>query len=417
MKNKKIIAVLSLLLTLLLAVSACGGNTSTTTTAAPAAETEAPAAETEAAQAETEAAEEAVEAGDLKVGVVCSAAGQNDSGYNKAIVDKVNALADEKGFHAQIVEPTSGVPNAIETLAEDGYQLIFSMEYDFEALVNGVGGAKPLAEQYPDTTFVIFNDNPNLTEDGEVKHENVIAVLFNVNESSYLAGYLYGLVNESHDKLFSDDYKFISTDEARVAGFIGGTNSNGILVYSYAFMQGINDAAAETDVTYDYYAKYDAGFTDSALGSTVAGTYFDNKANIVFADAGTVGDGITSKAKEVGRLSIQVDANLDDQQPGHVLTSVLKLTDVPGEAIVNAYLDGKIAEQPNLQTFGLKSGGTDITDLATISEYIQDEAIWEEIKEKTNAKKQEIIDGTLKVIDAQSGDTFDAANVPHVVVK
>lgn len=403
MKTKRIITLLSLLLTLIMVMSACNSGTSTTTTAGTA--------------AATQPATEAPSTIDLKVGVVCSAAGQNDSGYNKAIVDKVNALASEKGFHAQIIEPTNGVPNAIETLAEDGYQLIFSMEYDFEALVNGVGGAKPLAEQYPDTTFVIFNDNPNLTDAGDVKHKNVIAVLFNVNESSYLAGYLYGLVNEAHDKLFSDDYQFVSTDEARVAGFIGGTNSNGILVYSYAFMQGINDAAAETDVKYDYYAKYDAGFTDSALGSTVAGTYFDNKANIVFADAGTVGDGITSKAKEVGRLSIQVDANLDGQQPGHVLTSVLKLTDVPGESIVNAYLAGKIAEQSNLQTFGLKSGATDITDLATISEYIQDKDIWNEIVEKTNAKKQAIIDGSLKVIDAQSGDTFDAAKVPNVIVK
>lgn len=359
----------------------------------------------------------AVEPSDVKVGIVCSAAGQNDTGYNKAIVDKATAMSKEKGFHLQVVEPTNGVPNAIETLAEDGYQLIFSMEYDFEALVNGVGGAAPLAEQYPETTFVVFNDNPNVDEKGETKYKNVISVLFNVNESSYLAGYLYVLVNEASDKLFGDGYKFVAPEEARAAGFIGGTNSNGITVYSYAFISGMNDAAAESNVTYDYYAKYDAGFTDSALGSTVAGTFFDNKANIVFADAGIVGDGITSKAKEVGRLAIQVDANLDAQQPGHVLTSVLKLTDAPGEVILNSFLEGKIGEQENVQTFGIKSMATDITDLSEIAKVVQDQDAWKEIVDKVQEKRQAIIDGSLKVINAQNGDTFDASAYPHVIVK
>ncbi|HHU12418.1 MAG TPA: BMP family ABC transporter substrate-binding protein [Clostridiaceae bacterium] len=417
MRKRTILSVLSLLLVLVMALTACNGGSEATTAPVPDV-TEAPVAETDEPEAETDETEaEAEQPGsDTRIAVICSAAGQNDSGYNKAIVEKVNALAAEKGFHAQIVEPTSGVPNAIETMAEDGYNLIFSMEYDFEALVNGVGGAKPLAEQYPDTTFVVFNDNPNLTEDGEVKHANVISVLFNINEPSYLAGYLYGHMNEEMDTLFGDTYKFVSTDTARAAGFIGGTNSAGIVVTSYAFIQGLNDAAEELDVEYEFYQKLDAGFSDSAEGSTVAGTFYDQNANIVFAVAGTVGDGVTSKAKEVGRLAIQVDADLDDQQPGHVLTSVLKLTDVPGETIVNAYLDGTIDELDRLQTFGVASGATDITDMSVISEFIEDEAAWTALREKTDAKKQAIIDGTLEIIDAQAGDTFEAADYPNVNV-
>lgn len=30
--------------------------------------------------------------------------------------------------------------------------------------------------------FVIFNDNPNLKEDGAIRHQNVIAVIFDMNE-------------------------------------------------------------------------------------------------------------------------------------------------------------------------------------------------------------------------------------------
>lgn len=266
-----------------------------------------------------------------KIAVVCSASGQNDNGYNQSAVDGLKAIADELGYAAKIVEPTNGVPNALETLAKDGYKLIFSLEYDFDALIKGVGGDKPLAEKYPNTHFVVFNDNPNVNDDGSVRHQNVTSVLFDVHEASYLAGYLSVQLNENQATLFPSGYSLTPLDKSRGIGFIGGTNSNGILVYSYGFMQGINAAAKEYGVTYDYYAKYDAGFTDSALGSTVAGTFYNNGANIVFADAGTVGDGITTKAKELGKIAIQTDANLDTQQPGHVLTSVLKITGVPGQ--------------------------------------------------------------------------------------
>src|SRR5690606_15958784 len=96
--------IVGLLLALSMILTACSG-------AAAPAKTEAPASETKAS--------------DLKVGVVCSAAGQNDTGYNKAIVDKVKQLSAEFGFHAQIVEPTSGVANALETLAAESYNLVF----------------------------------------------------------------------------------------------------------------------------------------------------------------------------------------------------------------------------------------------------------------------------------------------------
>ncbi len=391
MNIRKVAKIVALFLIAVMVLTACGGG--------------------------TESGGTGPKASDLKVGVVCSAAGQNDTGYNKALVEKVKQLAEENGFHAQIVEPTSGVQNALETLAADGYNLVFSMEYDFEALVNGVGGAKPIAEQFPNTTFVVFNDNPNVDEAGNVKHKNVYSVLFNINEPSYLAGYLYVLVNEEQAKLFGDGYNMVSPDVARVAGFVGGTNSNGILVFGYGFVQGMNDAAAELGVKYEYLSKNDAGFSDPALGSTIAGTFYDNNANVVFAAAGVVGDGISSKAKEVGRLAVQVDANLDEQQPGYVLTSVLKLTNVPAETFVKALVAGTLDQLDNLQTFGIESKATDITDLSVIEKFVVDKEAWAAIKAKVDAKRQAIGSGSLKVVNVQIGETFDPALCPNVVIK
>lgn len=359
---------------------------------------------------------------DKKIAIVCTAAGQNDNGYNQAAVNGAKEAAKTYGVQYKVVEPTNGVPAALEALADDGYNVIFSLEYDFDALIKGVGGAKPLAETYPDTTFVVFNDNPNVKSDGSTKYKNVISVMFDVHEGSFLAGALSALVNENEKMLFSDSgYKFVDpANGGRTIGFIGGTNSNGITVFSYGYIQGINYIAKELNVNYTYYSKYDAGFTDSALGSTVAGTFYGKGANIIYGCAGSVGEGITSKAKEVGRLAIQVDANKDSEQPGYVLTSVLKNTNVPVMKICDALVNDKLSSMKNLQSYSLASGATGITDLSEISKHIATtdaaKATWKEIQDKIAQIKGKI-GSEIKVVDAQSGEKFDPSTCPNVTIK
>ena len=358
---------------------------------------------------------------DVKVAIICSAAGQNDNGYNQSAVEGAKKAADEFGIEYKVVEPTTGVPQALKSLADDGYNVIFNLEYDFEALIQGTGGAQPIAEMYPDTTFVCVNDNPNQDEDGNTIHDNVISVLFDVHQASFVAGALTTLVNENAETLFgTDGYNFTPADNGgRSVGFIGGTNSNGITVFSYGYIEGINYEAEKLGVNYDYYAKYDAGFADSATGSTVAGTYYNQGANIVFSVAGSVGDGVASKAKEEGKLAIQVDANKDDQQPGYVLTSVIKNTEVPVYDIVKEAVNGKIDKMDRAQTYSLASGAASITDLSEISKHIQDSGKdkWEEIKTEIKDVEDKISDGTIVVTDAQSGEEFDASKCPNVTVK
>ena len=360
-------------------------------------------------------------ASDVKVAIICSAAGQNDNGYNQSAVEGAKKAKEEFGVDYKIVEPTTGVPQALESLADEGYNVIFNLEYDFEALIQGTGGAMPIAEMYPDVTFVCVNDNPNKNEKGEVIHKNVISALFDVHEASFVAGALAALVNENAEELFgTENYKFTPVDKGgRSMGFIGGTNSNGITVFSYGYIEGINHIAKELGVKYDYYAKYDAGFTDSATGSTVAGTYFGQGANVVFSVAGSVGDGAATKAKEEGKLAIQVDANKDAQQPGYILTSVIKNTEVPVYEIVKEAVNGKISEMDRVQSYSLDSGAASITDLSEISKHVQEsgQAKWKEIQDKIAELEKAIADGTIEVTDAQSGEEFDPASCPNVTIK
>ena len=358
---------------------------------------------------------------EVKIAIICDSAGQNDNGYNQSAVNGAKKAAEELGVEYKVVEPTNGVPQALESLAEDGYNVIFNLEYDFEALIQGTGGAQPIAEMYPDITFVCVNDNPNKDENGEVLHDNVISALFDVHQASYVAGALSVLVNENAETLFgTENYNFTPADNGgRALGFVGGTNSNGITVFSYGFIEGANHVAEELGVNYDYYAKYDAGFADSATGSTVAGTYYNQGANVIFSVAGSVGDGVAAKAKEEGKLMIHVDANKDAQQSGSILTSVLKNTEVPVYEITKAAVEGTIDEMDRVQNYTLASGATSITDMAEISKYIQEggQEKWEEIKAYLADLESQIGDGTITVTNAQNGEEFDASTCGNITIK
>lgn len=351
------------------------------------------------------------------IALVCSAAGANDNGYNESAINGLKKVKEEMGINYKVVESTD-IPGSLETLAKAGYKLIFSLEYNFDALIKGVGGNKPIAEQYPDTTFVVFNDNPNVDSSGNVIHKNVISVMFNVNESSFLAGALSVLVNENADKLFnSSDYSFTKGDAGNKLGFIGGSKSNGITVFGYGFASGVNYEAQKLGKKYTIYTNYDAGFTDSAAGSTLANTFFSNGANVIYGCAGSVCDGIDAKAKEVKKLSIEVDANKDSNQPGYVLTSVIKNTEVPVVELSKYYNEGTLSEQGGkVLTYDLGSGATGITDLSTIASKVTDKETWNKILDELNDVKSKIGSGEIKVVNAQAGEKFEKSSLSNVVM-
>lgn len=356
-----------------------------------------------------------------KVALVCSAAGANDNGYNQSAIDGLKALQSDKGVEYKVVETTTDYPGTLKTLAQTGYPLIFSLEYDFTALVEGVGGEQPLAKQFPNTTFVVFNANPNIKE-GKPIHKNVISVMFNVNESSFLAGVLSVQVNENARALFdSSNYSFTPGTDGRKLGFIGGTRSAGIQVFADGYAQGVNYAAKElgSDVVYTLFSTYDAGFVDTAKGATTAGTYYSQGANVVYTVAGSVADGVDAKAKELKKLSIEVDADKDKSQPGHVLTSVLKNTNVPVQELGAKLLDGTIASVGGTTIdYNLQSGATGMTDLSTISTFIKSDtdaqAKWKSIQSAIQETATKIKNGSIKVTNAQIGESLDYATLTNV---
>ena len=367
---------------------------------------------------------EALDTNGKKIALLCSLAGSNDNGYNQTAITGLEELAAQTGIETKVVETTTDYQGTLKTLAESGYGLIFSLEYDFTALIEGVGGEPALAEQFPDTTFVVFNANPNMNEDGTPIYKNVISVMFNVNEASYLAGALSVMVIENNQVLFDDtQYAFTQGVDGRKLGFIGGAQSSGIEVFSFGYMEGVNQAAKDisADTVYTMYTNFDAGFVDTAQGASIAGNFYSEGANIVYTVAGSVGDGVDAKAKEVKKLSIQVDADKDHTQQGSILTSVLKNTNVPVMELGRAYVEDAIAEKGGTEIdYDLASGATGITDLSVISEFIktdaQAKAKWQEIQEALTELTEKIKSGEIKVTNAQIGETLDVQALSNVKI-
>ena len=354
----------------------------------------------------------------IKIGLIVSAAGANDNGYNEFAINGLNQAAEDFNIDINVVSTADDVPGSLEALGEEGYNIVFSLEYNFDALITDDGSGKSIAEKYPDTMFVVFNALANTNTTGAKVHDNVIEVLFNVNESSFLAGALAVLVNESNDVLFTDSaYNFTPTSEARALGFVGGTQSSGITVFGYGFAEGANYIANQMDVNYNLYETYAAGFGASQANYTTIDSYFTSGVNVVFSAAGGVSTNMKNAAAANGKLSIDVDANQDNSVPGSVLTSVLKNTNVAVYDIISKYISNTLVGGVDVY-YDLNSGATGITDLATISGFVSTsdaaQLRWNEIKAQIETIRAQISNGTIDVIDAQAGEVLDFATLTHI---
>lgn len=357
--------------------------------------------------------------GEIKVALIVSSAGANDNGYNQFAIAGLDKAKADFDVTTHVVTTAEDVPGSLELLAEEGYDLIFSLEYNFHALIVDDGSGKSIAEKFPDTTFVIFNAFANTDETGNKIHQNVIEVLFNVNESSFLAGALSVLVNEANDVLFTDSaYQFTPTSADRAVGFVGGSQSPGIQVFSFGYVQGVNHVAKELGVTYRLYETYSTGFGASAANYNIIKSYYDNGANVIFAAAGGVSTNLKNAAVSTGKLAIDVDADQDASQPGSVLTSVLKNTNVSVYDIIEQYVDNTIKAGEHV-FYDLNSGATGITELTVIEEHISDsaeaQAKWAEIKAKIADLHTKVANGTIKVVDAQAGEVLDYSTLTNVL--
>ena len=272
---------------------------------------------------------ESAENDKITVAMITDVAGVNDQSFNQSAWEGLQQAEKELGVEVKYLESKqdSDYATNIETLVDEDVDLILGVGMKLSDAI------KEGAELYPDQNFVIVDEE--LTDISNVK-----SILFNAQESAYLAGLVAG--------------KTTKTDNV---GFIGGMQLPTVDTFKYGFMAGVKAANPDAEIQ----SQYANSFTDQAKGKAIATQMYKNNADIIFIAGGDVGTGAIEAAKELGKYAIGVDRDQSDLAPENVLTSAIKRVDAGVYETVKDLVEGKFEGGTNI-VYGLNEDAVGIPD-------------------------------------------------------
>lgn len=256
------------------------------------------------------------------------------------------------------------LPN-LEACVQDGNELCISVGFTTQDAISET------ASMYPGVNFAIVDlpfDPPQ---------QNLRAINFQVDEASYLAGTLAGLMTQS-DKL----------------GLIGGMEIPGVTIFIDGFMQGA--MCANPDVT--QLVTYTNEFGDPDLGASVAQDMIQQGADVIFPPAGSTGYGaiLTATQSSIWAIGFDVDVYYSLFMTGTITGSEYLLTSVLKKIDNAVYLT--IADQVNGTFFpGNIYYGLADDSVALAPFHDAENAIPDEYKDRLALLRQRIISGTVDV--------------------
>lgn len=204
------------------------------------------------------------------------------------------------------------------------YDFIINLDLENSELIH------KQVELYPKKQFVLFDEAPVSLR------ENAAYVTFRSEEAAALAGYAAA-----------------KTSATGKIGFVGGKEAPSVEAFERGFTQGAQLANPDIDV----FVSYTGSFNDIELGRSAAKIMYDEGCDVVFACAGTTGEGVFEEAVERDRWVIGVDIDETFRAPRNTLTCVVKNCDKVIDLMIDDYLDGyKIGGRHyamGLQTFAV----------------------------------------------------------------
>lgn len=308
----------------------------------------------------------ATAAGQKPVALIIAQGGLGDQSFNDLAYAGFKEALAKTGLTGSPVESNDVVGQAtqiLESASKGDYGLAISLEYTMAEPMTAV------AAKHPDMLYAEINN--------EARGANVVNVLFQEQEASYMAGALAAMMTtvKGNKKINSQ----------KVIGAIGGVKSAGIDKFIAGYMQG----AKAVDPNIKVLIAYSNSFGDPAKGKQLADAMFKRGADIVYAIAGGTGTGVIQAAKAANRYAIGVDTDQDGLAPGFVLTSMVKHVDVLVKRLVTDYAGGKLAAGKTISV-GLADGAVGLTSFKYTKKDIPAKFI-----KRINKMRQDIIDGNI----------------------
>ncbi len=262
-------------------------------------------------------------------GVIYAVGEKFDGSFNEGTYNALTAFHEETGIAFREVSPIDPgeFPQAVDRLTRRGVDTI---------IVVGFYYAEPLsaaAQNHPDVNFTII--------DAVTEAPNVRSILFREHEGSFLTGMMAAMHSETG-----------------AVGFVGALD----IPLIRKFVTGFEEGARYVDPDIDYFVNFvgntPAAFNDPSTASELTISQIDRGADVVFAGAGNSNRGVFQAAADRGTFAIGVDANQNHEQPGTILTSMLKRVDTAVLDSLNDSVDG--VWEPGILSLGIAEGGVGV---------------------------------------------------------
>lgn len=369
MKNLKKIISLLLVLVMVFSLAACGKSADQ---AAKEKEQTQPTKEEGTKEGEKKEAEAPKTETDKKLRVCIVYTGNlgdksyNDSanmGAQKAVKDFGIELKSLEGSTAQEWEAN------LVAAAEEGYDLIIGASSNIGDYIKKHGA------NYPNAKFAIIDTTIDLP--------NVSSISFAQNEGSFLAGAAAALFTQKTD--------IPGVNPEKIIGWVGGMD----IPVLHDFYVGYEQGAKYIDPEVKILQSFAGGWQDPLKGKELTLAQYGQGADIVMNVASGTGVGILEGAKEAGKYAIGVDLNQDGDQPGSVLTSMVKRVDQAVYLTIESVVKGEF-KGGSTRYLTLKDGGVSLTDFSVMKEFLKDK-FPQDIVDKCNELAEKIAKGEIKV--------------------
>lgn len=289
----------------------------------------------------------------VKIGLVTDIGGLNDKSFNHLAAIGLSKAAStgnicsklsckgELGVQGDVTESHNGtdyVPN-LTNYATRGYNLVIGVGFSMAAAIGTVSG------QFPNVHFAIVDGVGTDDKGNDLKHSNVLGLLFKEQEAGALVGVIAGVLEK--------DGK--TAKGKNTIGSVGGVQIPPVDHY----IAGYQWAAKQVDPGIKVLNGYSNNFTDPSQCSGIAAQQISQGADIVFQVAGGCGNGVLTEAGKQGVWSIGVDS--DQGYPNgqlvdkSVIASALKRVDVAVYSAIKQVKNGQFSG--GVSTFSLSNDG------------------------------------------------------------
>lgn len=306
----------------------------------------------------------------LKVAIVYTGL-LGDKSYNDSANIGAKKSADDFG-----VEVTS-----LEGLTAQEWEanLISACEDDYDLIIGASSNIADFIQEhgpnYPDKMFAVIDTTVDLP--------NVQSISFAQNEGSFLAG--------AAAALFTQHTEIEGVNDKAIIGWVGGMD----IPVLHDFYTGYEQGAKYINPDIKILQSFAGSWTDPLKGKELTLAQFDQGADIVMNVASGTGPGILEAAKEAGKYAIGVDLDQDNDQPGSVLTSMVKRVDSAVYLTIQSAVEGNF-QGGSTKYLSLAENGVSLTDFSVMKEHLGDK-FPQEIVDKVDELAKKIIDGEIKV--------------------